>query len=74
MTAGELDAGNALLDGRLDLSGDFSVVTRLGFLIRRAERFAAGGAGSVLAPGPPSPGTWACIPRSPDANMCSIRW
>lgn len=30
MTAGELDPGNALLDGRLDLSGDFSVVTRLG--------------------------------------------
>lgn len=32
MTAGELDPGNALLDGRLDLAGDFSVVTRLGFL------------------------------------------
>ena len=34
MTAGELDPGNALLDGRLDLSGDFSVVTRLGLLGR----------------------------------------
>ena len=32
MTAGELDPGSALLDGRLDLSGDFSVVTRLGMI------------------------------------------
>jgi hypothetical protein len=32
MTAGELDPGNALLDGRLDLKGDFSIVRLLGLL------------------------------------------
>ena len=32
MTAGELDPGSALLEGRLDLAGDFSVVTRLSAL------------------------------------------
>ena len=35
ITAGQLDAGTALLDGRLDLAGDFSVVTRLGGLFSR---------------------------------------
>jgi len=35
IAGGELDAGRALLDGRLDLAGDFSVVTRLGDLFGR---------------------------------------
>jgi putative sterol carrier protein len=30
LAVGELDAGRALLDGRLDLEGDFAVATRLG--------------------------------------------
>lgn len=30
VAAGELDAGRALLDGRLDLEGDFGVAARLG--------------------------------------------
>ncbi len=33
VVGGELDPGRALLDGRLDLAGDFSVVTRLGDVV-----------------------------------------
>jgi hypothetical protein len=34
MAAGELDAGGALLAGRLDLEGDFALATRLGAMFR----------------------------------------
>ncbi len=35
IVGGELDPGRALLDGRLDLKGDFGVVTRLGDVLDR---------------------------------------
>jgi hypothetical protein len=37
LAAGELDVGRALLDGRLDLEGDFGVATRLGAMFRLAS-------------------------------------
>jgi hypothetical protein len=33
--AGELDPGRALLEGRLDLKGDFALATRLGEMFGR---------------------------------------
>jgi putative sterol carrier protein len=35
MAAGDLDAGRALLTGRLDLAGDFSLAQRLGEMFGR---------------------------------------
>ena len=35
MAAGDLDAGRALLTGRLDLEGDFSLAQRLGEMFGR---------------------------------------
>ncbi len=35
IAGGDLDAGEALLTGRLDLEGDFSVATRLGAILGR---------------------------------------
>jgi putative sterol carrier protein len=35
LAAGELDAGGALLDGRIDLQGDFALATRLGAMFGR---------------------------------------
>jgi hypothetical protein len=36
IAAGELDSGAALLDGRLDLEGDFAVASRLGAMFGRS--------------------------------------
>jgi putative sterol carrier protein len=35
LAAGEVDAGAALLDGRIDLEGDFALATRLGAMFGR---------------------------------------
>jgi hypothetical protein len=35
LVSGELDAGDALLDGRLDLEGDLALAVRMGDLFRR---------------------------------------
>lgn len=39
VAAQELDAGAALLDGRMDVAGDFAVAMRLGAMFGRADAF-----------------------------------
>jgi len=36
IAAGEIDTGGALLDGRLDIEGDFDVAQQLGAMFGRA--------------------------------------